>query len=70
MTSGMRVLLIVIAAGIMIAAWMNRIDAHAGAQGTAIITDRWTHNVYLCAMDMPRCLTIYPRPNYTPENSK
>jgi hypothetical protein len=62
MTPGMRILLAVIVAAILIAAWMERIDVQGGGQGSAIVTDRWTHEVYLC-LGAARCEKYaYPPP--------
>jgi hypothetical protein len=58
MTPGIRALLIVVSLGIVIWAWMFRIDAKDGGNHSAIVTDRWSGTVYLC--DLLHCYQLHP----------
>jgi hypothetical protein len=61
MTPGMRALLAVLAAGVVIAAWMSRYDVKSASASGTIVHDRWTGSVYECYVS-GGCRSIYPQP--------
>jgi hypothetical protein len=56
MTPGMRALLAVISAGILIAAWMNRFETVRANDAAVYVTDRWTGSIYSC--DVTQCYKL------------
>jgi hypothetical protein len=58
MTPGMRALLGLVAVGILIIAWITRLDVKAVPSGV-VVHNRWTGTVYNC--DLAGCIVIYPK---------